>query len=144
MDDNNVYGVLSLQQTLLELMREFDQMCESNSIRYTLSSGTLLGDVRNGGFIPWDDDIDVVLDRNNYSKLLGVIDTFPRLVIGKELWLDRIQYASSRTTGEYVPTIDLFIWDAVPKGTVRAKVKYYFIAFLQGMIKERPDYSRFR
>lgn len=45
----------------LEMLREIDDFCRSHNIRYSLSSGTLIGAIRHGGFIPWDDDLDITM-----------------------------------------------------------------------------------
>ena len=59
-----------LQEHLLILLDKFDLFCKKNSLQYWLSSGTCLGAVRHGGFIPWDDDIDVEMTREDYLKFI--------------------------------------------------------------------------
>ena len=59
-----------MQQVYLELLKEFDGLCQVHGLRYDLAGGSLLGAVRHGGFIPWDDDIDVCMPRPDYRRLL--------------------------------------------------------------------------
>lgn len=59
-------------QRLLEILIYFDKICRENNIRYWLSSGTALGAVRHGGFIPWDDDADVEMLREDFEKLKAI------------------------------------------------------------------------
>lgn len=59
-----------MQQVYLELLKEFDCLCREYGLRYDLAGGSLLGAVRHGGFIPWDDDIDVCMPRPDYIRLL--------------------------------------------------------------------------
>ena len=65
-----------LQKKELEIFCEFIKICEKLNIRYYLLAGTLLGAVRHKGFIPWDDDIDVGILREDYEKLLNCANEF--------------------------------------------------------------------
>ncbi|MBF0777817.1 LicD family protein [Streptococcus cuniculi] len=59
-----------VQRVALDLLIEFDKICKAHSFRYSLGGGTLLGAIRHGGFIPWDDDIDLMMPRPDYEKFI--------------------------------------------------------------------------
>jgi len=70
---NNVHVISdtelrSFQMVLLEMLLEIDKICKKNDIKYSLLMGTMLGAVRHGGFIPWDDDVDIAMLRAEYEK----------------------------------------------------------------------------
>lgn len=57
----------------MNLLREFKKICDKNGLSYFLDCGTLLGAVRNQGFIPWDDDVDVAMPFEDYKKLIEIL-----------------------------------------------------------------------
>ena len=62
------YGILSLQEKILEIAVYIDSFCEKNDIGYCLMGGSALGAKRHGGFIPWDDDLDIFMTPDNYER----------------------------------------------------------------------------
>ena len=73
-DENSEQGkkLKSLHNCEIEIMKEIDRLCKENQITYYLYGGTLLGAVRHKGFIPWDDDVDLVMPRADYEKFAKV------------------------------------------------------------------------
>ena len=66
---DNSYGLAPLQDKMLDILKYFIGVCEKNGLRYCLAGGTCLGALRHQGFIPWDDDLDVYMPRDDYEKL---------------------------------------------------------------------------
>lgn len=123
--------MIQMHEGLLTLLKEFDAICKKHGITYYLEGGSLLGAVRHKGFLPWDDDVDLTITRDNFQKLLCVIDQ--ELPANRELYCyerypdylrDTVKYTNLDTTvlfpnhildghaaGQH---IDLFILDPVP------------------------------
>ena len=66
----------AIHSVLLELLCEVRRVCELAGIRYTVIAGTLLGAVRHGGFIPWDDDADIGMFREEYEAFRRACDKY--------------------------------------------------------------------
>ncbi len=71
--------VEELKKIQLDILLSFHQFCVENDIKYSLAAGSLIGAVRHKGFIPWDDDIDVYLMRDQYNELIA---KYPKIYQG--------------------------------------------------------------
>ena len=141
---NNNYGLLEVQEANLKILKELDRICEKYRISYVLDSGTLLGAIRHGGFIPWDDDADVVMTRNGWEAFKkvaarelpeGMKLIFPDSFGGGKRFYDftpRViyEYSRRREPGEedaYYEGklnhlwVDIFILDRLPDSPAAAK-----------------------
>jgi len=140
----NQYHTAERQELLLAMMKDVHTFLEENEIVYSLVSGSLLGAVRHDGFIPWDDDIDLMMDRDNYERLLKIFSQCDGYVIQRTLWINRIQREQDRGVRSLaVPTIDLFVIDPTPHQTWKRKYQLLRLKMLQGMMKDKVDYSSY-
>ena len=79
------FDLAVIHEELLILLQRLHEICLENDIRYSLHGGTLLGAVREKGFIPWDDDADITLTRGEFEKLRKVLRNMD---LGKEFRFD--------------------------------------------------------
>ena len=113
-----------IQLLSLELLRLFDNICKKHDIEYWLDYGTLLGAVRHGGFVPWDDDIDVAMIREDYNKF---IEVFPEEIEKLDTIKDQIIISKLTKPHENYPE-DANELDLINNGT--------FILFFQCAFKK--------
>ena len=69
MQNTQNVSIQRIQDKMLDILVYFKEFCDQNGLKFTLCGGTCLGAVRHGGFIPWDDDVDVFMLREDYEKL---------------------------------------------------------------------------
>lgn len=131
----------------LDLVSEFSRVCEKHDIRWSVAFGTLIGAVRHRGFIPWDDDIDVMLERTEFEKLVRVASKefthpyfFQYALSDRKVFTPLARLRNSETTG-YVSGypkegynngiyLDVYCFDANPQ----SRPKYLWKHFLKRCI----------
>ena len=146
MDIENEYGTLNRQKYLLPILIDIDAFCRKHGIKYSISDGTLLGAVRHKGFIPWDDDIDISMDRANFNRFSEAAKKdFPvEYEIIHDIWIRRISRKDNPNKNAFPPEgcIDIFLFDNMPDGA-KGKIKVFLLKLLQGMIKSHVIYEGF-
>ena len=85
------------KKALCETMKAFVRFCEDNNLRYYACGGTCLGAIRHKGMLPWDDDIDILMPREDYTKLLEIWSE-----IAPEDYILQEPYSSSDITNNFV------------------------------------------
>ncbi len=150
--------IKTCQKYLLILLKFLHEICERNGIKYTLDAGTLIGAVRDKGFIPWDDDLDVTLVRYDYDRLINILKEidlpsnigidFPeerkdymdfniRLYI-KDVVIRDDEASMAQYGGIFAhPVLDIFVMDGYPTSKLKRRlfVLYQQIIFGLAMSK---------
>ena len=125
-----------------EILDVIHQVCTEHGLRYSLAYGSLIGAVRHKGFIPWDDDIDIMMPREDYEKLLAVWDqSAPKGYILQNTRTDSdftqnftkirkdhtafLQDEAERTKHYHKGIfVDIFPGDRVPSGKIGRRIQY--------------------
>lgn len=74
-------SVKEIQKVSLDLLIQFDTFCRSHNLSYSLGYGTLIGAVRHSGFIPWDDDIDIMMPRPDFERFCSLYESKPNAAL---------------------------------------------------------------
>ncbi len=140
----------------LALLDKFSKVCNKYGLHFWIDSGTLLGAVRHKGYIPWDDDIDVVMFRNDYDRLINIAQKeFKKPFILQSAYSEKhyvrghAQLRDSRTTA-IIPCeiykkfnqgifIDIFVMDYVPEGKEEEAKQEYRAFLLRDKIELRQN-----
>lgn len=70
---NQAYNLRPLWDAILDIYEEIRKVCDAHGLRYYVTGGTALGAARHGGFIPWDDDFDIIMPRKDYRRFFDVV-----------------------------------------------------------------------
>lgn len=99
---NNKQQVRDVQNKILAIMKYIDALCRKHDIVYYIMGGTALGAVRHGGFIPWDDDLDIFMTPDQYEKFKAVFESEKSDTYVLQEWKttpDHLEYAKVRMNG---------------------------------------------
>lgn len=140
-----MHSIEEIHQELLVLLKIFDDVCVKNDIKYSLHGGTLLGAVREKGFIPWDDDADVSMTRDNYDKFIKYVSN------NEELKKYNVTVSDSQATlmtikrkNKPIVWIDIFVYDYISENILTQKIKFLLLVIFLGLTKtgERLEISK--
>lgn len=148
-----------LQLKQLDMLVYFRDFCEKNNLTFYLIGGALIGALRNGGFVPWDDDVDVMLPREDYEKLYklwheqGADGRFRLLKTDKDMFTGNIFMTVTDTNYTMVKTnqtevdiphglvLDVFPLDVCPDSRFARKMQYVwtmlYSLFLAQVVPEK-------
>lgn len=139
-----------VHDSLFFQLKDIDRVCRANNIEYSLVAGTLLGAVRCGDFIPWDDDADIVMTRENFEKFDRIYpfqkDSCLTYEYDEGQWVKRVGNKNpivyDGNNYSRVST-DIFIFDNSPDSVIFRRLKIFVLQTLQGMMKIKPDYKKY-
>ena len=143
-------SIEELKNIQLDLLCAFDKICGENNLRYSLGGGTLLGAVRHKGYIPWDDDLDVMMPRPDYDKFIAIslnggvpfglkafktdnnyVDLSSKIFSWGTVIEDNAVYAENASIGV---NIDVFVIDGLGDTYKKAKKAFKATSFKRNLL----------
>lgn len=142
-----------LQLIQLDILKVIDEFCQNNNIKYSLAYGTLLGAVRHNGYVPWDDDLDICMPRDDYNRFIELWkdtdmyllqnyktdrdfhQSFTKIRRKHTAFVQKTDLKKTYSKGIYV---DVFPVDRVPDNKLKQKIQLLNIMLFQLYIRTYP------
>lgn len=143
-------NINDIKKLSFEVLCSVRDVCEQNGISYSLTGGTLIGAIRHGGFIPWDDDIDIMMPRPDYDRFIRIVkdgafdfDLFSYETCGDDYWYPFAKVCHKNTvvkekdiresTLEMGVYVDIFPVDGAGDHYRSARIRTMVFQFLHGL-----------
>ena len=149
-------GTEELKKIQFEILCFVDQFCKNNGIRYWIDCGTLLGAVRHKGFIPWDDDIDLGMLREDFDRFCTTFNASSDRYVVHSTATDpeyyfpfakvydsrTVLYEPDRQGHKLAVNIDIFVYDNAPDDDRRLEKAYFWRDFWRKLNNARTSHHR--
>lgn len=152
-----MYEIRHLQEVILSIVKDIDELCREHKIQYYLLGGSCIGAIRHKGFIPWDDDLDIIMTRDNYKRFLNVCNEYldkDKYVLQEGIKDWPMPFSKIRLKGTYLHEpddeyvskdihgiyVDIFPMDNVSDTPLEAKIQYVLAKYHLCYLLSRRKY----
>ncbi len=140
-----------LHKVDMDIVREVVHICDEYGLKYYMLGGTMLGAIRHKGFIPWDDDIDLGMPREDYEKFLEIapqkLSSFLKIVNYRtnpdyQYYITRVLHTETKVIEERIgndnkytnASIDIFPIDGTPNNVILRKIYFFRVLFHRALM----------